>query len=84
MQTPQPHFMTSKLLNLIRLPLAASLNSQIKRRMAVAATDSSLCIKGRGSFSVDPAKLTAKQKKELITRNLEVRMSDFKASKGGI
>ena len=40
------------------------------RRMA---TESSVALKGKASFAVDPATLTPEQKKDLITRNLQVR-----------
>lgn len=39
--------------------------------MAVAAT--TIEQKGRASFAVDPSTLNAEQKKELITRNLQVQ-----------
>lgn len=39
--------------------------------MAVAATD--ILLKGKASFTVDPATLTPEQKKDFITRNLQVR-----------
>ena len=41
------------------------------RRMA---TESSVVLKGKASFSIDPATLTPEQKKDFITRNLQVRV----------
>ncbi len=38
------------------------------------ATESSAILKGKASFSFDPASLTPEQKKDFITRNLQVRV----------
>ena len=38
--------------------------------MAVAASD--ILLKGKASFAADPATLTPEQKKDFITRNLQV------------
>lgn len=47
--------------------------------MAVAA--SNIVLKGKASFSVDPASLTPEQKKDFITRNLQVYGEGFAGCK---
>lgn len=58
--------MTSRLLKLFELTVTPA----HCMRMAVAASD--ILLKGKESFSIDPATLTPEQKKNLITRNLQV------------
>lgn len=47
------------------------------------ATESSVVLKGKASFSVDPATLTPEEKKDFITRNLQVRLYYCLYSQGG-
>ena len=44
------------------------------------AAESSVVLKGKASFSVDPATLTPEEKKNLITRNLQVRAHYYSCS----